>query len=98
MVLFIAAAAIAQFQGQERRRGGSSGGGPGGGWRNEESSYRAQEVTTDRGNTPNWPLDESFPHDVFTFARIKYRSSGYERTSYAWFTDYRDADLTFNLN
>lgn len=95
--LLIAAAVIAQFQGPERGRGGGFGGGRGGGGRNDESSYRATEVTTDRGNTPNWPVDESFPHDVFTFTRIKYRSSGYERTSFAWFTDYRDADLNLSF-
>ena len=88
----VVTAAIAQFQAQQRRGGGWQGGG----FRNEESSYRATEITSDRGNTPNWDVDKTFPTDVFTFARIKYRSSGYERTSFAWYTDYRDADLNLS--
>lgn len=51
----------------------------------------------DRGNVPTWPVDENFAQDVFTFARLKYRSSGYERTSYAWWTDYPDADLNLSF-
>jgi hypothetical protein len=50
----------------------------------------------DRGNVPTWEVDRSAPKDVFTFARIKYRSSGPERSSYAWFTDYPDADLNLS--
>ena len=88
----VTAAAIAQFQGQGRGRGGGGGRGGDGG-----RSYRAMEITSDRGNTPNWPLDELFPHDVFTFTRIKYKSTGYERSSYAWWTDYRDADLNLSF-
>ncbi|MBC8003144.1 MAG: DUF4159 domain-containing protein [Opitutaceae bacterium] len=93
----LAAAAIAQFQGEGRARGqgGGFGGGRGGG-RSGEGSYRATEVTSDRGSTPDWPLDKSFPRDVFTFARIKYHSSGREQTSHAWYTDYRDADLNLS--
>ena len=40
-----------------------------------------------------WPLPERFESDVFTFARIKYKSSRPEQSSFAWFTDYPDADL-----
>src|SRR5882672_1588363 len=50
----------------------------------------------DRGNIPSWPVDEKFARDVFTFARLKYTSSGRERSSYAWWTDYPDADLNFS--
>ena len=50
----------------------------------------------ERGNVPSWPVDETFAKDVFTFARIKYRSTEWERSSYAWWTDYPDADLNLS--
>ena len=50
----------------------------------------------DRGGVPTWPLDEQFPKDVFTFTRLHYSSSGRERSSYAWWTDYPDADLNLS--
>lgn len=51
----------------------------------------------ERGDVPTWPFDERFPRDVFTFARIKYSSSAPERSSFAWFTDYPDADLNLSF-
>lgn len=51
----------------------------------------------DRGGVPTWPVDEHFTQDVFTFARIKYTSSRRESTSYAWWTDYADADLNLSF-
>lgn len=50
----------------------------------------------DRGNIPTWPLDDRFPQDVFTFARLQYTSTGRERTSFAWWTDHPDADLNLS--
>ena len=50
----------------------------------------------DRGNIPSWPIDEKFARDVFTFARLKYTSSRPERSSYAWWTDFPDADLNLS--
>ena len=50
----------------------------------------------DRGSVPVWPVDKQCPRDMFTFARIKYTSSGPERSSYAWFTDFPDADLNLS--
>lgn len=50
----------------------------------------------ERGNVPDWPVDKRFERDAFTFARLRYRSSRPERTSFAWFTDYRDADLNLS--
>ena len=55
------------------------------------SAFRGGKV--DRGNIPSWSVNPQFQHDVFTFARIHYNSSGRERSSYAWFTDFPDADL-----
>ena len=54
------------------------------------------EGPIDRGNVPTWPLDKELPHDVFTFARIRYRSAPFERRSLAWYTDYPDADLNLS--
>lgn len=41
---------------------------------------------------PDWKLDQNFARDVFTFARIRYRSMG----RWGWQTDYPDADLNFS--
>jgi len=51
----------------------------------------------DRGNIPRWPVAPQFAHDVFTFARIRYQSTGRERSSYAWWTDFPDADLNLSF-
>jgi len=50
----------------------------------------------DRGNVPSWPVDETFAREAFTFARLKYRSTGREMSSYAWWTDFPDADLNLS--
>jgi hypothetical protein len=50
----------------------------------------------DRGNVPSWPIAEAFAREAFTFARLKYRSTEWERSSYAWWTDYPDADLNLS--
>jgi hypothetical protein len=44
-----------------------------------------------RGTLPEWELDPKFQKDCFTFVRLKYRSTR-DRTSYAWWTDFPDAD------
>jgi hypothetical protein len=49
----------------------------------------------DRGNVPRWELDPEFKRDCFTFVRIQYRST-MDRTSYAWWTDYPDADINLS--
>lgn len=49
-----------------------------------------------RGDVPDWEVDKDFPHDMFTFVRIKYESNGYGRGG-GWATDYRDSDLNFSL-
>jgi len=80
---FAVAGAVAQF------RGGGGGGGP---WRRPPTG----DGPIDRGNVPVWPIDKDFTGDVFTFARIRYRSS-WERQSLAWYTDYPDADLNLSF-
>ena len=50
----------------------------------------------DRGNIPTWPVDDRFPQDLFTFARLRYNSTGPQGTSFVWWTDYADADLNLS--
>ena len=48
---------------------------------------------------PVWPVHPQLPNDVFTFARLRYPSSGdgYGRRSLGkWTTDYPDAELNFS--
>ena len=46
---------------------------------------------------PQWENDPEFPHDVFTFVRIRYSSGGgYGRGWERWATDYPDSDLNFS--
>lgn len=49
----------------------------------------------DRGNVPDWELDEQFPEDVFTFVRVMYNPRG--RRGGKWRTDYPDAELNFSF-
>ena len=49
----------------------------------------------DRGGVPQWKTDQQFPHDVFTFVRIQYRSYG-RRGWDKWATDYPDSDLNLS--
>ena len=76
---FAAAGALAQFRGGGGRRG----------------PRNVDPANEDRGNVPRWEVDRDFPGDVFTFVRIKYRSTD-DRTSRAWWTDFPDADLNFS--
>ena len=50
---------------------------------------------------PVWSNDPEFEKDVFTFARIRYTSSGggwgYRRGGNRWYTDAPDADLNFGF-
>jgi hypothetical protein len=48
-----------------------------------------------RGDVPEWELDPRFEEDCFTFVRIKYRSTR-DVSSWAWWTDYPDADLNLS--
>ena len=59
-----------------------------GGWR---GGYRSSD---DRNGVPVWESNDKFPHDVFTFARVRYYS---DRRGEAWKTDHPDADLNFSL-
>lgn len=65
-----------------------------------------------RRGIPEWPIDERFPEDVFTFVRLEYDSwwhFGYDsgggygrggrrrRGGWGWDTDYPDSDLNFSF-
>lgn len=60
-------------------------------------AVEANAGALDRGNVPTWPVAEKFERDLFTFARVRYTSNGRERSSYAWWTDYPDADLNLSF-
>lgn len=53
----------------------------------------------DRAGVPDWKVDPAFKHDVFTFARVQYRSAerGWRRRSGTWDTDYPDAELNLGF-
>ena len=76
LVVCCTAAAFAQFGGRRGR------------YRNLQGA----DGRVHRNGVPDWKLDEKFRHDVFTFARIRYRSM----RGWAWDTDYPDADLNFS--
>ena len=48
-----------------------------------------------RCSVPNWTLEPGFEREAFTFARVRY-SSTMDRSSYAWWTDYPDADVNLS--
>ena len=50
----------------------------------------------DRRGVPDWPIDPKYPHDTFTFVRLRYNSDGWGRGG-GWQTDYPDSDLNFSL-
>ncbi|MFT6618822.1 MAG: hypothetical protein ACJASX_001717 [Limisphaerales bacterium] len=53
------------------------------------------ETPTDRGGAPTWEPRTKFPNDVFTFVRIRYRSTRQNFRTH-WSGDYPDADLNFS--
>lgn len=55
--------------------------------------FRPIPTQIDRNGTPTWELDAEMPDEVFTFARLRYRSS---YRGHAWATDYPDADLNLS--
>src|SRR4051794_39894757 len=75
-----------------QQRGGW-GGGYGGGY-----GRGYQRDISDRNGVPEWDVDPAFKHDLFTFVRIRYSSSGYgRRRGGDWMTDFPDSDLNFSF-
>jgi hypothetical protein len=69
---------------------------------NEDSLRTARETDSHSTGTPNWTNPPGFKRDVFTFARIIFKSdpnagSGWGRgRRLGWWVDYPDADLNFS--
>ncbi|MCH2387040.1 MAG: hypothetical protein MK240_02460, partial [Opitutales bacterium] len=67
------------------------------------ATFASGQRYDNRAGVPDWQVDEEFKQDVFTFARVQYRSShgGYTRGGWGrrgrgnWATDYPDAELNF---
>lgn len=59
-------------------------------WRDDRGTE-----SVDRRGVPEWDIDENFPADVFTFARLRYDSGRGWRSK--WAVDYPDSDLNFSL-
>jgi hypothetical protein len=54
---------------------------------------RPDPSQVDRNGVPEWPVNNDFPHDSFTFVRIEYDSDrGWDK----WLIDYPDSDLNFS--
>jgi len=67
-----------------------------GGW-GGRGGYQSAD---NRNGVPVWESNQNFPHDVFTFVRLRYSDygGGYGRGRGGdWSTDYPDADLNFSL-
>ncbi len=74
---------------------------------NEDSVRTARETAPNSTDTPTWTNRPGFEHDVFTFARVIFKSmddSGYLGTynwgagpHLNWWVDFPDADLNFSL-
>ncbi len=52
-----------------------------------------REPRLPRGGVPEWKADEDLPHDVFTFARVRYSSYWHGAK---WATDYPESDYNFS--
>ncbi len=70
---------------------------------NEDDVHTARETASHSTGTPEWTNAPGFKHDVFTFARVIFRSdssrsSGFGRgRRLGWWVDYPDADLNFSF-
>ena len=102
---------VAQYQrgtGRSGFRGGDGAGGPlvwteGSGLVDEDTVRTARETMSHSTSTPNWTNAPGFEKDVFTFARIIFKSNqsvgsewGGRLRWLGWWVDYPDADLNFS--
>lgn len=56
----------------------------------------APDGNIDRDEYPQWQIDQSFQHDVFTFVRVQFDSYGRGGSFGGWSNDYPDCDLNFS--
>jgi hypothetical protein len=73
----------------------------GGGVIDEETVRTARETTSHSTETPEWKNEPGFEKDVFTFARIIFRSNWAMRGGFrggwtGWVNDYPDSDLNLS--
>ncbi|HWA09792.1 MAG TPA: DUF4159 domain-containing protein [Opitutaceae bacterium] len=98
------AAQFNQFRGGGRNRGSYPEGGSiirleGGGWVDEDTVQTARETASHSTGTPEWTNPPGFEGDVFTFARIIFRSLPNRADGFrtlGWYVDYPDADLNLS--
>lgn len=96
---------VAQYERTGGWRRGGSDAGPivqteGGELVNEDTVRTARETPNHSTTTPNWTNAPGFDKDVFTFARIVFRSGyrarGYRPSWLGWINDYPDSDLNLS--
>jgi len=98
---------LAQFGPRSSSRSRATAGGryvqiEGGDVINEDAVRTARETASHSTETPNWTNSPGFEHDVFTFARVIFRSDsspGFRRgpgRQLGWWVDYPDADLNLS--
>jgi len=74
----------------------------GSGYVNEDTVRTARETASHSTGTPTWENPRGFEKDVFTFARIVFKTgvgqgNGWGRgRRFGWWVDYPDADLNFS--
>ena len=101
LLTIFAGASVAQL----RRGGGRGFGGVNsgpivrieeGGLVNEDTVRTARETARHSVEMPNWTNAPGFEKDVFTFARIIFKSRSDGRFPLGWWVDYPDADLNLS--
>lgn len=91
----LALAAVLAFVAFAQRWGGPRWGGRGR-FNEHEYTRTAREIPSGSTGTPVWTNAPAFEKDVFTFARIRYRSGGF-RGRGGWDTDIPDSDLNLSF-
>jgi hypothetical protein len=91
---------VAQYRRRDGRLFSGEDAGPmirteGGEWVNEETVRTARETAPHVTSSPNWTNAPEFEKDVFTFARIIFKSPG-RPSMIGWVNDYPDSDLNLS--
>ena len=99
-VILFAGIGVAQFRPRDGRGFRGAEDGPvvrteGGQWVNEDTVRTARETIPQVTDTPNWTNAPGFGKDVFTFARVIFRSPG-RPAMMGWINDYPDSDLNLS--